>query len=315
MKKREQVGIMAKIISGQAIGEEIRAEVAAGVTALRERTGVTPGLAVVLVGADPASEVYVRMKGKAADRAGFYSRQITLPATTPQDELLGVVAGLNADPQVHGILVQLPLPKHMETAAVLRAIDPAKDVDGFHPINAGRLAIGDTEVLAPCTPAGVVEMLLRSGYDTRGKHVVVVGRSTIVGRPVALLLLRTGRGGDATVTVAHSRTADLGAVTRQADILIAAVGRANLITADMVKPGAVVIDVGVNRVDDASSEKGYRLVGDVDFDGVSQVADAISPVPGGVGPMTITMLLKNTLDAATALATAEGAGSDPIVAS
>jgi methylenetetrahydrofolate dehydrogenase (NADP+) / methenyltetrahydrofolate cyclohydrolase len=295
---------LAKIISGQALSEEIRTELAAEAATFTAETGVVPGLTVVLVGVDPASQVYVRMKGKAADKAGFSSHQITLPEDTPQEELLGVIAGLNADPGVHGILVQLPVPKHIDTGAVLRAIDPAKDVDGFHPVNAGRLAIGDPTVLAPCTPAGVVEMLLRSGYDTRGKHVVVVGRSTIVGRPVALLLLRTGKGGDATVTVAHSRTADLGAITRQADILIAAVGRANLITRDMVKPGAVVIDVGVNRVDDASVEKGYRLVGDVDFDGVSEVAEAISPVPGGVGPMTITMLLKNTLAAARSLVAA-----------
>jgi len=306
---------MAKIISGQALSEEIRTELARDAAALRERAGVVPGLAVVLVGMDPASEVYVRMKGRAADKAGFYSRQITLPETTSQEELLGVVAGLNADPKVHGILVQLPVPKHIETGAVLRAIDPAKDVDGFHPVNAGRLAIGDPDVLAPCTPAGVVEMLLRSGYDTRGRHVVVVGRSTIVGRPLALLLLRTGRGGDATVTVAHSRTADLGAITRQADILIAAVGRANLITGDMVKPGAVVIDVGVNRVDDASTDKGYRLVGDVDFDSVSEVAEAISPVPGGVGPMTITMLLKNTLDAATSIVNGTNASNRELTAS
>jgi methylenetetrahydrofolate dehydrogenase (NADP+)/methenyltetrahydrofolate cyclohydrolase len=260
-----------------------------------------PGLAVVLVGSDPASEVYVRMKGRAADKAGFYSRQITMPEETPEDELLGVVAGLNADPDIHGILVQLPLPKHISTAKVLLAIDPAKDVDGFHPINAGRLSSGDESVLAPCTPAGIIEMLLRSGYDPKGKHVVVVGRSNIVGKPVALLLLRTGRGGNATVTVAHSRTANLAEITRQADILIAAVGRAEMITKDMVKPGVVVIDVGVNRVDDASTEKGYRLVGDVAFDEVSEVAEAISPVPGGVGPMTITMLLRNTLEAARQL--------------
>jgi methylenetetrahydrofolate dehydrogenase (NADP+) / methenyltetrahydrofolate cyclohydrolase len=291
---------MAKVISGQALSETMRAEIADEAAAFRSETGTPPGLAVVIVGEDPASQVYVRMKGKAADRAGFDSRRITLDADVSQDELLGVIDGLNADPTVHGILVQLPVPKHIDSAAVLRAIDPAKDVDGFHPINAGRLATGDTTVLAPCTPAGVIEMLVRSGYDTRGKHVVVVGRSTIVGRPLALLLLRSGKGGDATVTVAHSRTADLGAVTREADILVAAVGRAGLITRDMVKPGAVVIDVGVNRVADAASERGYRLVGDVDFEGVSEVAEAISPVPGGVGPMTITMLLRNTLDAARA---------------
>jgi methylenetetrahydrofolate dehydrogenase (NADP+) / methenyltetrahydrofolate cyclohydrolase len=289
---------MAKIISGQELSGVMRAEIAEEAAAFTGETGITPCLAVVLVGDDPASEVYVRMKGKAADRAGFASRQMTLPDSTPEDELLGVIDGLNADPDVHGILVQLPLPKHIDSSKVLMAIDPAKDVDGFHPINAGRLAVGDETVLAPCTPAGVIEMLLRSGYETSGKHVVVVGRSNIVGKPVAMLLLRTGRGGNATVTIAHSRTPDLGAVTRQADILIAAVGRANLITKDMVKPGVVVIDVGVNRVDDASAAKGYRLVGDVAFDEVSEVAEAITPVPGGVGPMTITMLLRNTLEAA-----------------
>ena len=296
---------MAKIISGTELSETMRAEIAADAAAFRNEAGAAPGLAVVLVGADPASEVYVRMKGKAADKAGFTSRQITLPAETPEDELLGVVAGLNADPSVHGILVQLPLPKHIDSSRVLLAIDPDKDVDGFHPMNAGRLAVGDETVLAPCTPAGIIEMLLRSGYDPAGRHVVVVGRSNIVGKPVSLLLLRTGRGGNATVTIAHSRTKDLAAITRQADILIAAVGRANLITRDMVKPGVVVIDVGVNRVDDDSVSKGYRLVGDVAFDEVAEVAEAITPVPGGVGPMTITMLLRNTVDAARRLYAAE----------
>jgi methylenetetrahydrofolate dehydrogenase (NADP+)/methenyltetrahydrofolate cyclohydrolase len=289
---------MAKIISGQQLSETMREEIREDAARFTERTGQKPGLAVVLVGADPASQVYVRMKGKAADAAGFYSRQIDLPAETSQDELLGVVDGLNADPRVHGILVQLPLPDHIESSAVLLRIDPEKDVDGFHPINVGRLAIGDPDVLAPCTPAGVIEMLLRSGYETGGKNVVVVGRSNIVGRPAALLLLRNGPGGNATVTVAHSRTRDLAAVTRTADILIAAVGRPAMITRDMVKPGVVVIDVGVNRVDDADTEKGYRLVGDVNYDDVAEVAEAISPVPGGVGPMTITMLLRNTIEAA-----------------
>jgi methylenetetrahydrofolate dehydrogenase (NADP+)/methenyltetrahydrofolate cyclohydrolase len=301
----------AKIISGQELSVTMRAELAAEAHAFRDETGVVPGLAVVLVGDDPASHVYVRMKGKAADKAGFYSRQITLPDTTSEDELLGVVDGLNADPRVHGILVQLPLPKQINSRAVLERIAPEKDVDGFHPINAGRLATGDESVLAPCTPAGIIEMLLRSGFETEGKHAVVVGRSNIVGRPVALLLLRTGRGGNATVTVAHSRTPDLGAVTRQADILIAAVGRAEIIKRDMVKPGAVVIDVGVNRIDAPETEKGYRLVGDVAFDEVAEVAAAISPVPGGVGPMTITMLLRNTLEAARQIVQREGA-DDPV---
>jgi methylenetetrahydrofolate dehydrogenase (NADP+)/methenyltetrahydrofolate cyclohydrolase len=289
---------MAKIISGNQLSEVMREEIAQDAARFKQQTGVTPGLAVVLVGSDPASEVYVRMKGKAADKAGFYSRQITLPETTSEAELLSTVAGLNADPRVHGILVQLPVPKHIESRKVLLAIDPSKDVDGFHPINAGRLAIGDPHVLAACTPVGIIEMLLRNGYDTTGKHVVVVGRSTIVGRPVALLLLRDTRGGNATVTVAHSRTRNLADITRQADILIAAVGRPELIRKDMVKPGVVVIDVGVNRVADPGSAKGYKLVGDVAFAEVAEVAEAISPVPGGVGPMTITMLLKNTLEAA-----------------
>lgn len=296
---------MARIISGQKLSETMRAEIAADAAEFRTAAGMPPGLAVVLVGADPASEVYVRMKGRAADAAGFVSRQISLPAETPEDELLGVVEGLNADPSIHGILVQLPLPKHIDSSRVLFAIDPGKDVDGFHPVNAGRLAVGDETVLAPCTPAGIIEMLLRSGYDPSGRHVVVVGRSNIVGKPVSLLLLRTGRGGNATVTIAHSRTKDLGAITRQADILIAAAGRAHLITKDMVRPGVVVIDVGVNRVDDATAAKGYRLVGDVAFDEVAEVAEAITPVPGGVGPMTITMLLRNTVAAARQLHAAD----------
>jgi methylenetetrahydrofolate dehydrogenase (NADP+) / methenyltetrahydrofolate cyclohydrolase len=299
----------AKIISGHELSETIRAEIAQEAAAFEGESGVKPGLAVVLVGDDPASHVYVRMKGKAADKAGFYSRQITLPESTPEDELLGVIDGLNADPRVHGILVQLPLPKQIDSQKVLLAIDPSKDVDGFHPFNVGRLAIGDLDVLAPATPAGVIEMLLRSGYDPAGRKVVVVGRSNIVGRPVASLLLRNARGGNATVTVAHSRTRDLAAITRDAEILITAIGRPKLITRDMVSPGVVVIDVGVNRVDDSTAERGYRLVGDVDFDGVSEVAEAISPVPGGVGPMTITMLLKNTLEAARQITAARQAPS------
>ena len=291
----------AKIISGHELSETMRAEIAGRAAAFTEQTGVKPGLAVVLVGDDPASEVYVRMKGRAADKAGFYSRQITLPGDTPEAHLLGVIDGLNADARVHGILVQLPLPEQISKERVLSAIRVEKDVDGFHPVNAGRLAIGDLKVLAPCTPAGIIQMLLRNGYDPKGKHVVVVGRSTIVGRPVALLLIQDAAGGNATVTVAHSKTRNLADITRQADILIAAVGRAEMIKADMVKPGVVVIDVGVNRVDDPGSAKGYKLVGDVAFDEVATVAEAISPVPGGVGPMTITMLLDNTLKAAQQL--------------
>src|SRR5688572_26437302 len=291
-------GTKAKVISGIELSEVMRAEIAGRAAAFKEQTGVTPGLAVVLVGDDPASEVYVRMKGKAADKAGFYSQQITLPGKTTEEHLLGVIAGLNSDPRIHGILVQLTLPKHISKERILSAISVDKDVDGFHPVNAGKLAIGDTDVLAPATPAGIIQMLLRNGFDPHGKHAVVVGRSTIVGKPVALLLLQDGPGGNATVTVAHSRTPNLPEITRQADILIAAVGRPHMIKRDMVKPGAVVIDVGTNRVNDPTSPKGYKLVGDVAFDEVSEVAAAISPSPGGVGPMTITMLLANTLKAA-----------------
>jgi methylenetetrahydrofolate dehydrogenase (NADP+)/methenyltetrahydrofolate cyclohydrolase len=296
-----------RIISGKELSDTMRAEIAERSAAFLAETGVRPGLVTVMVGEDPASQLYVRMKGKAADRAGFMSRNMVLPAATTQDELVGVIAGLNADPAVHGILVQLPLPDHIAESAVIDAISPDKDVDGFHPVNTGRLSAGDPDVLAPCTPAGVVEMLVRSGYDPAGKHVVVVGRSNIVGKPLAQLLLRRGRGGDATVTVAHSKTPDLGSLTRLADVVVAAVGRAELITADMVKPGAVVIDVGVNRVDDPTREKGYRVVGDVAFDEVAEVAGAITPVPGGVGPMTITMLLANTLEAARRLHASEAA--------
>ena len=288
----------AKVISGIELSEVMRAEIAEQAAAFKQKTRVTPGLAVVLVGDDPASEVYVRMKGKAADKAGFHSKQITLPGSTPQSHLLGIIDDLNNDSSIHGILVQLPLPKHINKERVLAAISVDKDVDGFHPINAGRLAIGDTNVLAPATPAGIIQMLLRNGFDPKGKHAVVVGRSTIVGKPVALLLLQDAPGGNATVTIAHSRTPELASITRQADILIAAVGRPHMIKRDMVKPGAVVIDVGTNRVDDPGSPKGYKLVGDVAFDEVSEVAAAISPSPGGVGPMTITMLLANTLKAA-----------------
>lgn len=287
----------AQLISGRDIAASIRADLAERVTQLKSEHGSAPGLATVLVGDDPASQSYVRMKNKAAKAAGIHSEQITLPIDTPEDELLGVVQGLNANPEIHGILVQLPLPRQIDEQKILLAIDPAKDVDGFHPVNVGKLSTGATDVLAPCTPWGVVQMLLRTGNSPSGKHVVVVGRSNIVGRPMASLLLRRGEGGDATVTVAHSRTPDLAAMTRQADILIVAVGRPGTVTAEMVKPGAVVIDVGVNRVDAADTERGYRLVGDVDFDGVREVASWITPVPGGVGPMTITMLLSNTVDA------------------
>ena len=289
----------AQIISGSDIADEIRAEIKESVKRLKEGSDVTPGLATVLVGENPASQMYVGMKNKAAADLGINSRQITLAVDTSEDELLGVVAGLNADPGIHGILVQLPLPDHIDEGKVLEAIHPSKDVDGFHPINVGRLATDSGDFFAPCTPAGVIEMLTRSGHDPSGKNVVVVGRSNIVGRPLAALLLRKAVGGNATVTICHSRTADLGSVTRGAEILIVAMGRPEMITAEMVAPGAVVIDVGTNRVDDPSRDKGYRVCGDVLFDDVTKVAGAISPVPGGVGPMTITMLLANTVKAAS----------------
>ncbi len=287
----------AEIISGTETAARIRHDVRESVRTSLDRTGRVPGLATVLVGEEPASTSYVRMKNRDAAEVGFRSRQIDLPASTSEDELLGCIAGLNADPAIHGILVQLPLPSQIDEAAVLASIDAAKDVDGFHPVNAGRLGAGDPGVVAPCTPSGIVELLLRAGHDPAGRHVVIVGRSNIVGRPMAALLLRRGRGGNATVTVAHSRTRELGAVTRLGEILIVAAGRPGLVTADMVRPGAVVVDVGVNRVEDPTRERGYRLVGDVDFEGAREVAGAITPVPGGVGPMTRAMLLVNTLGA------------------
>ena len=290
----------AEIISGKDIARTIRDELNEQVAKLA-RDGLVPGLATVLAGDDPASRLYVGMKNRAAAEAGIHSRQVTLSGSTTEDELLGLIAELNADPAIHGILVQLPLPRQIDESRVLLAVDPDKDVDGFHPVNVGRLATGDPDVLAPCTPRGVIEMLLRSGVDPAGKHVVVVGRSNIVGKPMALLLLRRAPGGNATVSVAHSRTADLGGLTRTADVLIVAVGRPNTITRDMVRPGVTVIDVGTNRVDDPTRERGYRVVGDVDFEGVSEVAAAITPVPGGVGPMTIAMLLANTVEAAIRL--------------
>jgi len=289
--------VSATIISGRDIGGQMRAEIKHRVAELKEE-GLVPGLATVLVGEDGASRLYVGMKQKAANEAGMVSRKIVLPADAPEDELLGVLAGLNADPEIHGILVQLPLPGHIDEHRILLAVDPDKDVDGFHPFNVGRLATGDEDVLAPCTPAGVIEMLVRSGIETEGQHAVVVGRSNIVGRPMASLLVRRGRGGDATVTIVHSRTRDLASITRQADILIVAIGRPETITADMVKPGATVIDVGTTRIDDPTRERGFRVAGDVDFDAVAKVAGHLTPVPGGVGPMTITMLLANTVTAA-----------------
>jgi len=284
------------MLDGTAIAQTIRAEVAVAVAKLSAQ-GRTPGLAAVLVGEDPASAVYVRSKGKACEEAGMHSVTLRLPASTSEAELLETVDRLNADLQIHGILVQLPLPKHINSERVLRRIDPTKDVDGFHPVNVGKVVVGDKTAFRPATPYGVQQMLVRSGIETRGAHAVIVGRSNIVGRPMANLLIQQGPGGDATVTVCHSRTRDLPSVTRTADILIAAIGKAEFVTADMVRPGAVVIDVGINRVDDASRPRGYRLVGDVAFEPVARIASAITAVPGGVGPMTIAMLLQNTLQA------------------
>jgi len=286
----------ARILDGTAMAQTIRTEVAAEVAKLTAQ-GRKPGLAAVLVGEDPASTVYVRSKGKACEEAGMHSVTLRLPASTTEAELLETVDRLNADGQIHGILVQLPLPKHINSERVLRRIDPAKDVDGFHPVNVGKLVVGDRTAFRPTTPYGVQQMLMRSGIETRGAHAVIVGRSNIVGRPMANLLIQQGPGGDATVTVCHSKTRDLPSVTRSADILIAAIGKAEFVTVDMVRPGAVVIDVGINRVDDASRPRGYRLAGDVAYGPVAQVASAITPVPGGVGPMTIAMLLQNTLQA------------------
>ena len=290
----------AQIIDGKAIGKAVRAEVATEVARLIEQ-GIVPGLTVVLVGEDPASQVYVRMKGRACDEAGMKSGTVRLPATATEAELLDTIDQLNADPTVHGMLVQLPLPDHINEGNVLLRIDPRKDVDGFHPVNVGKLVAGDPTGFKPATPYGVQEMLIRSGIETSGAHAVIVGRSNIVGKPMANLLVQKGPGANATVTVCHSRTKDIGSVTRSADILVVAMGKPEFITADMVKPGAAVIDVGINRVDDSTKEKGYRLVGDVAYESVAEIASAITPVPGGVGPMTIAMLLKNTLQAASAL--------------
>lgn len=286
---------MARIIDGTAMSREIRGEIATGVAELKER-GVVPGLAVVLVGNDPASHVYVNMKARACERVGMLSRTIQMDEGVGREELFRVIDGLNADPDIHGILVQLPIPQHLPYKEVLERVDPSKDVDGFHPLNAGRAFVGDPRGFVPATPAGIMEMIRREGIPTHGKHVVIVGRSLIVSKPLASLLMAPGP--NATVTLTHKYTEDLASHTRMADILVVAVGKPGLITADMVKPGVVVIDVGVTRVDDPDTDGGYRIEGDVDFEGVSELASAITPVPGGVGPMTITMLLSNTLKAA-----------------
>ena len=287
----------AELIDGIAIAARVRQRVARE-TAELKALGVTPGLTAVLVGDDAASAVYVASKEKACKEAGMNGESIRLPAQTPESDLLALIDRLNADPAVHGILVQMPLPKHIDSQKVIRRIAPGKDVDGFHPFNVGKLFTGDTDGFAPCTPAGVQVMLAEAGVETAGKEAVILGRSNIVGKPMAALLIQNGKGADCTVTICHSRTKDLAAHTRRADILIAAIGRPEMVTADMVKPGAVVIDVGINRVDDPAAPKGYRIVGDVKFDEVSRVASKISPVPGGVGRMTIAMLLANTVRAA-----------------
>ncbi len=289
--------LRAELIDGKAIAETIRSEVGRDVVALADR-GIVPGLTVVLVGDDSASATYVGAKEKAALAAGIGGRTIRLPSITTQPELLALVEALNADETVHGILVQMPLPKHIDPDIVIRHILPEKDVDGFHPVNVGKLLIGHTDGFVSCTPAGVIELLMRSGVDTRGADAVIVGRSNIVGKPMAALLVQGRSNADCTVTVCHSRTRNLASHTRRADILVVAAGRANMITGDMIKPGGVVIDVGMNHVPDASRASGKRLCGDVHFASAVDVASKITPVPGGVGPMTIAMLLKNTVRAA-----------------
>lgn len=284
------------IISGTEVAKTIRAELKEEVTALREKNNIVPGLVTILVGEDPASQSYVSAKNKTAHALGIHSEQVTLAADTSEHDLLDIVDKYNQDEKIHGILVQLPLPKHINEAKVLYAIDPAKDVDGFHPVNVGKMMLGE-QCFLPCTPHGILEMLTRSGVETSGAEVVVVGRSNIVGKPIANLMLQKRDGGNATVTICHTRTKDLFFHTKRADILIAAAGVAKMITADMVKDGVVVIDVGVNRIGKAASGKAI-LAGDVDFESVQKKASLITPVPGGVGPMTITMLMKNTVQAA-----------------
>jgi len=284
------------IIDGKKVSTDLKEELKSKVQELKEKINKVPGLTVIIVGEDPASQVYVRNKAKSCKETGMNSTVIELPAETSQAELLDTIERLNQDPDVHGILVQQPLPSHIEEYAVTMAIDPTKDVDGFHPENVGQMVLGNLDkCYISCTPYGILELLKRYEIETRGKHCVVVGRSNIVGKPMANLMLQKLKETNCTVTVCHSATQDMPSLTRQADILIAAIGRANFITKDMVKPGAVVIDVGINRVEDASKKSGYRLAGDVDYQNVAELSSAITPVPGGVGPMTIAMLLKNTL--------------------
>ncbi|MFO7586847.1 MAG: bifunctional methylenetetrahydrofolate dehydrogenase/methenyltetrahydrofolate cyclohydrolase FolD [Gemmatimonadota bacterium] len=293
----------AKIIDGNAIAASVRAEVKQEADDLKRR-GIEPCLAVMLVGENPASKVYVGMKEKKCAEVGIRNVDERLPADTPQAEILAILDRWNADPSIHGILVQLPLPDHVDERTVTERILPGKDVDGFHPVNVGRMSAGDTGAFRPCTPHGVQVMLKHIGWDPAGRHAVVVGRSNIVGRPMATILSQKEPYANATVTIAHSRSHDLAGVCRLADLLVVAVGRPESVTGEMVREGAVVIDVGVNRVDDPSTEKGYRLVGDVDFEGAKEKASWITPVPGGVGPMTIAMLLRNTVTAAARMARA-----------
>ena len=288
---------MAKLIDGRAIAEKVYVDLRREIAELKEKD-VTPGLAVVLVGDDPASRAYVRSKDKMCRELGLHSLKLELPASTTQTELLSRVEELNADSAIHGILVQSPPPAHIDETAIVRALDPRKDVDGFHPENVAKLVLDDSSGFVPCTPLGVQRLLIESKININGAHVVVLGRSMIVGKPLALLLMQKNEKANATVTVVHSRSRDLAEITRTADIIISAIGRAGFVQADHVREGTVVIDVGVNRVEDAASERGYRLVGDVAFDEVSKKASAITPVPGGVGPMTIAMLISNTVKAA-----------------
>jgi len=288
---------MGNLIDGRAIAEKVYVDLRTQIAEL-ESKGITPGLAVVLVGDNPASRTYVRSKDKMSRELGLHSVKLELPDSTTQSELLERVEELNRDPKVHGILVQSPPPKQIDEAAIVRALDPRKDVDGFHPLNVAKLAMGDSTGFVPCTPLGVQRILIESKIDIAGAHVVVIGRSMIVGKPVALLLMQKAKGGDATVTVAHSQSNNLEEITRSADILIAAIGRAHFVKAEHIRKGAVVVDVGINRLEDKTNGRGYRLVGDVDFEGVSKKVAAITPVPGGVGPMTIAMLMSNTVKAA-----------------
>ncbi|MSR65741.1 MAG: bifunctional methylenetetrahydrofolate dehydrogenase/methenyltetrahydrofolate cyclohydrolase FolD [Verrucomicrobiae bacterium] len=286
----------AQLIDGKVIAEQIHSETKAEVDKLALR-GIKPGIGLVRVGDDPASVVYVGAKGKACEKLGIYSENHILPASTTQKQLLELLDVLNASKKIHGILVQSPLPNQINEELIFQSVSPAKDVDGFHPVNIGKLLMGETDGFWPCTPAGVQQLLIRSGVKIEGAHVVVVGRSNIVGKPVAAILVQKAKHADATVTICHSRTRNLAEITRTADILVAAMGRPKAITADMVREGVVVIDVGVNRIPDATRPKGERLVGDVDFDAVKEKASRITPVPGGVGPMTIAMLMHNTVKA------------------